>query len=73
MVDKFYGNIKTNLDALPYALRNEDILLIALAQLIANLLSTIDGHNTGGLIDTFSKNIHMLAGKTKDSNNLIYN
>ena len=56
-----------------YALRNEDILLIALAQLIANLLSAIDGHNTGGLIDTFSKNIHMLAGKTKDNNAPIYN
>ena len=73
LVSKFHGNIKINLDALPYALRNEDILLIALAQLIANLLSAIDGHNTGSLIDTFSKNIHMLAGKTKDNKNPIYN
>ena len=73
MVSKFYGNIKTNLEALLYALRNEDLLLIALAQLIANLLSSIDGDNTSSLIDIFSKNIHMLASKTKGSNDPIYN
>jgi len=54
-------------------LRNEELLLFALAQLIANLLSSIDGDNTSSLIDIFSKNIHILASKTKDKNDPIYN
>ena len=73
LVSKFHGNIKTNLNALPYALRNEELLLFALAQLIANLLSSIDGDNPSSLIDIFSKNIHILASKTKDNNDPIYN
>jgi hypothetical protein len=73
LVNKFIGNIKTNLDALPYALRNEELVLIALAQLIANLLNSIDRDNVSSLIDTFAKNINMLANEPKGSNDTIYN
>jgi hypothetical protein len=65
LVSKFHGNIKTNLDALPYALRNEELLLFVLAQLIANLLSSIDGDNTSSLIDIFLKIYTCLQVKLK--------
>lgn len=73
LVNKFISNIKTNMDALPIALRNEETLLISLAQLIVNLLSSIDKDNITSLIDTFSKNMHVLTGKPETSNKPIYN
>ena len=73
VVNNFASTMELSMDALPITLRNEETLLISLAQLIVNLLSSIGKQNITELINKFSKNMHSLTGKSEINNKPVYN
>lgn len=73
VVNNFASTMELSMDALPITLRNKETLLISLAQLIVNLLSSIDKQNITELINKFSKNMHSLTGKSEINNEPVYN
>jgi len=59
--NKLTGDLKTHLSELPLLLRNDDVLLLSLAFVVANIFQAIDNNDLDTCIDKFSENIRIFT------------